>query len=184
MFVSGSSIHLGSLKLTEDTSGADPQFKVVSETQPDQVLKIDLEVNSIDDLGDVDLTALDSDAFLMWDGTKWTNRVLDVSGLEFQRTVDLTTETAPLNPATGDLYINSVSGTVDASWTGIGGTSATELQAAVWSAENSRWYLTTEIGSTALVGITSTTPSLKIDNADAQRTFTVYSRMLLLIVLV
>ena len=169
VFVSGSSIHLGSIVLKEDTSGAEPQFKVVSESQPDKVLKVDLVKNSINDLGDVTLnSSLAENHLLMWDSdtSQWKNVELDLSVLEFQRTVDLTTETAPAIPETGDLYINTVSGTVDASWNGIGGTTANELQAAVWSAENSQWYLTTQVGTDGLTAVTSTTPSLKIDNSN------------------
>ncbi len=164
LFVDGASIHLGSLKLTDDAGS----FKVVNDSSND-VVKINLEDNILNEMGDVtlDLANLDSDDFLVWDGTKWVNRELDLSGLEFQQTVDLTTDTAPASPTTGDLYINTTNGTADASWTGIAGQTVSELQAVVWSGSSSQWYLTTELGSGAVTSIGSSTASLRVDDTDA-----------------
>jgi len=164
LYVDGASIHLGSIKLTDDAG----ELKVVNDSSG-QVVKINLEDNTLDEIGDVtlDLANLDSDDFLMWDGTKWVNTPLDLSGLEFQQTVDLTTDTAPATPSTGDLYINSTGGTVEASWTGIAGQTVDELQAVVWSGSSSQWYLTAALGSGSVTSIGSSTPSLKVDDTNA-----------------
>jgi hypothetical protein len=168
IFVSGNSIHLGSLKLTEDTSGADPQFKVVSESQPDQVLKVDLEVNSVGDLGDVTLTSsLSQGHLLSWDSDndEFRNSALDLSAIHFKGSVDVTTETAPANPDAGDLYLNTVAGTVDASWTGIGGSTIAENVGIVYATGDGEWHVTSGISSTGVTSVVSTTPSLKVDNS-------------------
>lgn len=164
LYLDGASIHLGSIKLTDDAG----ELKVVNDAT-DQVVKINLEDNTLDEIGDVtlDLANLDSDNFLMWDGSKWVNTPLDLSGLEFQQTVDLTTDTAPATPASGDLYINSTGGTVEASWTGIAGQTVDELQAVVWSGSSSQWYLTAALGTGSVTSIGSSTPSLKVDDTDA-----------------
>ena len=57
------------------------------------------------------------------------------------------TQTAPAGPRNGDMYVNTnVGGTVDASWTGIGGESLTGNERLIYSTNNSSWGIIRDFG--------------------------------------
>ena len=112
------------------------------------------------DLKDVNLTSLQANEILKWNGSQWINSAdLDTfeigRPLSFQGVVSVT-DTAPVAPANGDMIINNVDGTVDASWTGISGSLAEKGMIAVWSTTNNRWYLAggSAFGSGGVLGVT------------------------------
>ena len=94
----------------------------------DLLAQIDTEVSApteLSDLTDVDTSGVSDNQFLQYDSAsgKWLPVTLDMpNALEFKGVVDATVgSSAPENPASGDIWVNSGAGNVDASWTGANG---------------------------------------------------------------
>lgn len=97
-------------------------------TAADLLAQIDTEVSApaeLSDLTDVDTSGVTDNQFLQYDQAsgKWLPVTLDMpNALEFKGVVDATVgSSAPETPASGDIWVNSGAGTVDASWTGAAG---------------------------------------------------------------
>jgi len=97
-------------------------------TAADLLAQIDTEVSApaeLSDLTDVDTSGVTDNQFLQYDSAsgKWLPVTLDMpNALEFKGVVDATVgSSAPDTPASGDIWVNSGTGTVDASWTGAAG---------------------------------------------------------------
>ena len=79
----------------------------------------------LSDLDDVDTAGVTEGQFLQYDSgsAKWLPVTLDMpNALEFKGVIDATIGgSAPDSPVSGDIWINSGDGSVDASWTGAGG---------------------------------------------------------------
>ena len=122
----------------------------------------------IDHLTDVQINnpTLNATDVLQWNGSVWTNANLGItSTVEFKGSVDATTETAP-SASNGDLYINTVGGTADASWTGLG--SVTAGDAIVWDNDDSTWRNVGNINSGSVVQVQSGT-GIEVDETDPSR---------------
>jgi hypothetical protein len=122
----------------------------------------------IDNLSDVQINnpTLNATDVLQWNGSVWTNSNLGISStVVFKGSVDATTETAPAG-ANGDLYINTVDGTADASWTGLG--SVTAGDAIVWDNDDSTWRNVGNINSGSVVQVQSGT-GIEVDETDPSR---------------
>ena len=94
----------------------------------DLLAQIDTEVSApteLSDLTDVDTSGVSDNQFLQYDSAsgKWLPVTLDMpNALEFKGVVDATVgSSAPENPQSGDIWVNSGAGNVDASWTGANG---------------------------------------------------------------
>ena len=141
-------------------------------------------IEKLDDIGDVNTPAPETNQVLAWNGTEWEARDLTVEGaLEYRGEVDLTqayssspdNDTVPNTPASwrrGDLYINiSGAGTVDSSWTSIAGESVVGLERVIWS--GSEWDLIANVsaGDQDLQGVTdlgaTTTNSIEVGGLTA-----------------
>jgi hypothetical protein len=122
----------------------------------------------IDNLSDVQINSptLNATDILQWNGSVWTNANLGItSTVEFKGSVDATTETAP-SASNGDLYINTVDGTADASWTGLG--SVTAGDAIVWDNDDSTWRNVGNINSGSVVQVQPGT-GVEVDETDPSR---------------
>lgn len=94
----------------------------------DLLAQIDTEVSApqeLSDLTDVDTSGVSDNQFLQYDSAsgKWLPVTLDMpNALEFKGVVDATVgSSAPADPQSGDIWVNSGAGSVDASWTGANG---------------------------------------------------------------
>lgn len=99
-------------------------------TASDLLAQIDTEVSApteLNDLTDVDTSGASNGQFLQYNAetVTWEPVTLDMpSALEFKGTVDATVgSSAPAGPESGDIWVNTGSGSVDASWTGASGSS-------------------------------------------------------------
>ena len=97
-------------------------------TASDLLAQIDTEVSApqeLSDLTDVDTSGVLDNQFLQYDSGsgKWLPVTLDMpNALEFKGVIDATVgSSAPAAPESGDIWVNSGTGTVDASWTGAAG---------------------------------------------------------------
>lgn len=94
---------------------------------------------------------------------------LTSQALKFLGTVDLTTDPAPANPVAGDYYLNTGSGVVLASWTGINGTSVTGSEQVIYDGTLTRWTIVqTPASQAGVLGVTGTAPVV-VSNTDPQR---------------
>ena len=122
----------------------------------------------IDNLSDVQINfpTLDAGDVLEWNGSVWTNREIGItSTVVFRGTVDATTETAP-SATNGDFYINTVSGTADASWTGL--TSVDSGDGLVWDSDDTSWRNVGGISAGAVVRVQAGT-AIEVDETDPVR---------------
>ena len=94
---------------------------------------------TLNDLLDVDTSGVSDGQFLQYDqdSDTWLPVTVDMpNALEFKGTVDATVgSSAPDAPAAGDIWVNTGSGTVDASWTGANGSSVVGGEFIVYNAE-------------------------------------------------
>lgn len=94
---------------------------------------------------------------------------LSSEAIKYRGTIDLTVDAAPANPSNGDFYINSGSGTVLASWTGLGGDSVTGSEQVIYNSSLGEWeLLKTPASQKGVLEVTGTAP-IQVDNTDAQR---------------
>ena len=122
----------------------------------------------IDNLSDVQINTptLNNGDVLEWNGSVWTNREIGItSTVVFRGTVDATTETAP-SATNGDFYINTISGTADASWAGL--TSVDSGDGLVWDSDNTNWRNVGGISSGAIVRVQAGT-AIEVDETDPVR---------------
>jgi len=93
---------------------------------------------------------------------------LDTESIKFKGTVDLTTDDPPANPANGDLFVNSGSGTVKEGWTGIVGDDVVGAEQVLWSSTDEEWsIIDTPASQSGVLGVTGTAP-ITVDNTDDQ----------------
>lgn len=99
-------------------------------TAGDLLSQIEDEVSApvaLSDLTDVDTSGVSEGQFLQYNSGSgiWEPVTLDMpNALEFKGVVDATVgSSAPGDPVSGDIWVNSGSGVVDASWTGASGSS-------------------------------------------------------------
>ena len=97
-------------------------------------------VDNLDDIGDVSVAGATADQVLVYNGTNWVAQTPDVvtDSLQFQGSIDCTTEEAPNTPAAGWFYYNTGDGTAVASWTGI--TTVASGNRVVYGNDN-QWHL-------------------------------------------
>ena len=93
----------------------------------------------LSDLSDVDTSGVTDGQFLQYENSsgKWKPITLDMpSALEFKGTLDATVgSSAPESPEAGDIWVNTGSGSVDASWTGASGSSVVGGEFIVYNAD-------------------------------------------------
>ena len=122
----------------------------------------------IDNLSDVQINSptLSAGDVLEWNGSVWSNREMGItSTVVFRGTVDATTETAP-SATNGDFYINTVSGTADASWSGL--SSVDSGDGLVWDSDDTNWRNVGGISSGAIVRVQAGT-AIEVDETDPVR---------------
>ena len=124
------------------------------------------EMISIDALSDVQINSpsLESNNVLKWNGSVWTNASLGItSSVTFKGSTDATVDTAP-SADNGDLYINTTSGTADASWVGL--TSVDSGDSLVYDEDNLEWR---NLGNFSTNSVTSVQPGtgIEVDATDA-----------------
>ena len=97
-------------------------------------------VDNLDDIGDVSVAGATADQVLVYNGTNWVAQTPDAvtDSLQFQGSIDCTTEEAPNTPAAGWFYYNTGDGTAVASWTGI--TTVASGNRVVYGNDN-QWHL-------------------------------------------
>ena len=122
--------------------------------------------HKLNDLSDVNASSPNRDDLISWNGAVWESGSFDFieSELTFQGGIDLT-QSAPANPANGDLYISNNEGVVDSSWTGIAGQNVVEGKFVGWAETRARWYF---LGDMADVGVTSVGGGLGISVDDSK----------------
>ena len=103
------------------------------------------EVDDLDDIGDVSAGGATEDQYLRYNGTNWVAETVApiADAIIFQGTVDVTTETAPPGAQIGWYYVNTGTGTADASWTGL--TNVTDGDRIVLD-RNNTWQVAGNIG--------------------------------------
>ena len=138
--------------------------------------RIDTEIDSdflngrmpLDNLSDVQINTptLNSGDVLEWNGSVWSNREVGItSTVVFRGAVDATTETAP-SATNGDFYINTTTGTADASWAGL--TSVDSGDGLVWDSDDTNWRNVGGISSGAIVRVQAGT-AIEVDESDPVR---------------
>jgi len=108
----------------------------------DLLAQIDTEISApteLNDLTDVDTSGVSDKQFLQYDVSsgKWLPVTLDMpNALEFQGALDATAgSSVPSDPTYGDIWINTGTGTVDASWTGAAGSNVVGGEFIIYSPE-------------------------------------------------
>jgi hypothetical protein len=99
------------------------------------------EVEALDDIGDVSVAGATENQYLRYNGTNWVAETVTgiADSLQFQGTVDCTTDEAPGAPLTGWFYFNTGTGPALASWVGIT-TDVTDGDRVVYGADN-QWHI-------------------------------------------
>lgn len=113
----------------------------------DLLAQIDTEISAptaLSDLTDVDTDGVSDNQFLQYDQSsgKWLPVTLDMpNALEFKGTVDATVgSSAPDSPVSGDIWVNTGTGSVDASWTGAAGSDVVGGEFIVYNSDTG-WQL-------------------------------------------
>ena len=95
--------------------------------------------------------------------------LLSSTAIKYRGTVDLTVDAAPANPNNGDFFINSGSGTVVATWTGIDGDNVTGSEQVIYNSTLGEWeLLETPASQKGVLEVRGTAP-IQVDTTDAQR---------------
>ena len=95
--------------------------------------------------------------------------LLSSTAIKYRGTIDLTVDAAPANPNNGDFFINSGSGTVVATWTGIDGDTVTGSEQVIYNSSLGEWeLLETPASQKGVLEVKGTAP-IQIDTTDAQR---------------
>ena len=69
-----------------------------------------------------------------------------------------------ISPVVGDLYVNNTAGTIDAGWTGLGGTTGTVGEMALW--DGTKWDLVGAGAATGTVTAITATSPISVDNTN------------------
>jgi hypothetical protein len=95
--------------------------------------------------------------------------LLETTAIKYLGAIDLTVNAGPASPNGGDFYINTGTGTVLNSWTGIGGTSVVGSEQVIYNAPLASWQIfavpSSQVG---VVDVQSTAP-IAVDSTDTQR---------------
>ena len=78
-------------------------------------------VDNLDDIGDVSVAGATENQYLRYNGTNWVSETVTgiADSLQFQGTVDCTSDNAPGAPVAGWFYFNTGTGAALPSWVGI-----------------------------------------------------------------
>lgn len=108
---------------------------------------------TIDQLTDVSAPNPQRDQVLTYNGSAWESVKLDIvdSDLTFKGPADLTSP-VPGAIAGGDMYVSESPGTIDSSWTGLGGSTTAAGDFVAYSDTDARWF---NLGSVAGGAVTS-----------------------------
>ena len=94
---------------------------------------------------------------------------LQSTAIKYLGAIDLTVDAAPASPLNGDFYINTGSGQVLDSWTGIGGDDVVGSEQVVYNGNISEWQIFQVPSSqSGVLSIDSTAP-ITVDSGDFQR---------------
>ena len=98
-------------------------------------------VDNLDDIGDVSVAGATEDQYLRYNGTNWVAETFTgiADSLQFQGTVDCTTDEAPGTPLPGWFYFNTGTGPALVSWVGIT-TDVASGDRVVYGADN-QWHI-------------------------------------------
>ena len=118
---------------------------------------------ALDDLSDVTSPSPANNQYLQYNGANWVPANLDIdAGVSFKGTIDAVDSAAPGSPANGDMYINTGSGTADASWTGL--TSVDSDEQLIWGSDQASWF---SFGGKADAGVVEVREGIAILVADS-----------------
>ena len=118
---------------------------------------------ALDDLTDVTSPSPANNQYLQYNGANWVPANLDIdAGVSFKGTIDAVDSAAPGAPANGDMYINTGSGTADASWTGL--TSVDSDEQLIWGSDQASWF---SFGGKADAGVVEVREGIAILVADS-----------------
>lgn len=134
----------------------------------DRALQAESDLNDkidnlvLDDLSDCSVAGATEDQVLVYNGTNWVAHTPDAvaDALEFQGSIDCTTEEAPESPVVGWFYFNTGTGTSLDSWNGI--TDVTQGDRVVYGNDN-QWHILGNIND----GGNVTLDSLSVTTVDA-----------------
>ena len=124
---------------------------------------------SIDNLSDVQINepTLTDASVLSWNGSVWTNDNIQMeAAATFKGTVNAVDSAAPADPSNGDLYINTASGTADASWTGLNLVDSGD--GLLWDSDHDRWDKIGNVSSGAVIRVQAGS-GIEVDETDASR---------------
>ena len=123
----------------------------------------------------IDSLTIATDDFLRWNGTQWIASPFNVEpGLQFQGSIDATVDSAPSQTG-GYLYVNTGSGVVGASWTGIVGDSIDSGQSIAWADSDARWYILGNVNEGGVVEVRQGN-GISIDDSTPSRPFVAINR--------
>jgi len=94
---------------------------------------------------------------------------LQSTAIKYLGAIDLTVDAAPASPLNGDFYINTGSGPVLDSWTGIGGDDVVGSEQVVYNGNISEWQIFQVPSSQSGVLQVKGTAPITIDDTDVQR---------------
>ena len=95
--------------------------------------------------------------------------LLSTTAIKYLGLIDLTVDEAPAAPTGGDFYINTGSGSVLASWTGIAGDAVVGAEQVIYSAPLGAWQIfSTPSSQQGVVQVVGTSP-IAVDSTDTQR---------------
>ena len=122
---------------------------------------------ALDDLSDVTSPAPTSGEFLKYNGAAWVPATFDVdAGISFKGTINAVDSAAPADPANGDMYINTGSGTADASWTGL--TTVDSDMQLLWGSDQQSWFSIGGAGTPTGVQTVQEGTAIDVDATDAE----------------
>ena len=124
---------------------------------------------SIDNLSDVQINepTLNDASVLSWNGSVWTNDTIQMdAAATFKGTINAVDSAAPAGPSNGDLYVNTASGTADASWTGLNLVDSGD--GLLWDSDHDRWDKIGSVSSGAVIRVQAGS-GIEVDETDASR---------------
>lgn len=161
--------------LTSDSVAEGTNHLYYNDTRVDNRVDALLDSNyldgrmSIDNLSDVQINepTLNDASVLSWNGSVWTNDTIQMeAAATFKGTVNAVDSAAPVGPSNGDLYINTASGTADASWTGLNLVDSGD--GLLWDSDHDRWDKIGNVSSGAVIRVQAGS-GIEVDETDASR---------------
>jgi hypothetical protein len=123
--------------------------------------------HALNDLSDVNAVSPTRDDLIVWNGSTWEANDFKFiqTALRFKGGI-APTDTAPANPAGGDLYVFESSGTVSSSWGAIAGREVQAGKFVGYAADtHNRWFL---LGDMAEIGVTDVSGGIGIHVDDSK----------------